>query len=406
MKAFDFARDLDTLRTQGLLRQRKVAESACAPELTVDGKPVVAFCSNDYLGLAAHEEISSALSAAAGEHGVGSGASHLISGHHQLHAKLEDRLATFVGAERALSFSTGYMANLAVITALCGRGDAVFSDRLNHASLIDACRLSRAAIHRYAHRDINDLESQLASSDVARKVVVTDAVFSMDGDIAPLPELLRLCEEHDAMLVVDDAHGFGVLGENGRGSLSHHRAAFRQGGLDGALASRLVYMATLGKAAGVAGAFVAGSTDMIEWLLQKGRTYIFTTAAPPALAAAALKAIELIERGGDRRAHLNHLVDRFQTTFRPRRWTLMESVTAVQPVVIGSNDETVKLADTLMAQGIWVPAIRPPTVPDGSARLRISLSAAHTESQLDRLVDALHAAESGFGQARTGTGDR
>jgi len=389
MTAFDFERDLEDLRSQGLLRRRKVTDSPCSPELTVDGRSVVAFCSNDYLGLAAQPEIAEALASAARQHGVGSGASHLISGHHRLHEALETRLASFIGMERALTFSTGYMANLALITALCGRGDAVFSDQLNHASLIDACRLSRATIHRYPHRNVAALADQLARSDAARKLVVTDAVFSMDGDIAPLPELLSLCEQHDALLIVDDAHGFGVLGDNGRGTLSHFNMA--------GLSSRVVCMATLGKAAGVAGAFVAGSDKLIEWLLQKGRTYIFTTAAPPALAASVIKAIDLIEQGDDRRTRLNNLIARFRETLRPRRWRLMDSVTAIQPLVIGSNAEALHVADNLMDQGLWVPAIRPPTVPAGTARLRLSLSAAHTEAHIDRLVSALQRAESDAG---------
>ncbi len=398
MTAFDFERDLAALRAQGLLRRRKVADSACGPELTVDGKAVTAFCSNDYLGLAAHPDIAEALGRAAREHGTGSGASHLISGHHRLHEDLEVRLARFTGTERALTFSTGYMANLALITALCGRGDAVFSDELNHASLIDACRLSRATIHRYAHRDVRALAEQLARSEARRKLVVTDAVFSMDGDIAPLPELLELCQTHEAMLVVDDAHGFGVLGTHGRGTLSHFGIDSQDDGLQRPSSSPVAYMATLGKAAGVAGAFVAGSAGLIEWLLQKGRTYIFTTAAPPALAASVVEALRLMEQGDDRRAHLKKLIARFRGTLRPKRWVLLDSETAIQPLVIGGNEEALRVADALLAEGLWVPAIRPPTVPAGTARLRLSFSAAHTEAQIDRLVAALHRAEAAVGR--------
>lgn len=379
MSAFDFEHDLDVLHGQTLLRRRRVVESACVPELTVDGRPALAFCSNDYLGLAAEPAIAEAVAAAARQYGVGSGASPLISGHHSLHEALESRLADFTGMERALSFSSGYMANLALITALAGRGDAVFSDSLNHASLIDACRLSRADIHRHPHNHVESLAHDLAQSTARRKLVVTDAVFSMDGDIAPLSELLALCERHDAMLVVDDAHGFGILGANGRGTLSHF----------GISSPRIAYMATLGKAAGVAGAFVAGSASLIEWLLQKGRTYIFTTAAPPSLAAGIMKALELIEHGDYRRSHLQQLVARLRANLRPARWSLLYSETAVQPLVIGGNVETMRVADALMEEGLWVPAIRPPTVPAGAARLRISLSAAHTEAHVDRLVDAL-----------------
>lgn len=384
MSSFDFEHDLDLLREQSLLRQRKVADSACGPEVIVDGKPVLAFCSNDYLGLAAAPEIAEALSAAAQKHGVGSGASHLISGHHRLHQQLEIRLAQFSGLERTLTFSTGYMANMAVIAALAGRGDAVFSDALNHASLIDACRLSRAEIHKYPHGNVAALADQMAQCQAKRKLVVTDAVFSMDGDIAPLPQLIDLCERHDAMLVVDDAHGFGVLGVNGRGTLSHL----------GIASSCIVYMGTLGKAAGVAGAFVGGSSNLVEWLLQKGRTYIFTTAAPPPLAAALIKAVDLVEHGDHRRTHLQHIIKRFRTRLETGRWQLLDSQTPIQPLLIGSNDETLRVAEVLMSEGLWVPAIRPPTVPAGTARLRISLSAAHTETHIDRLVDALHRAAS------------
>ena len=387
MSAFDFEPDIDALHEQGLFRRRRVVESACKPEVTVDGKPVLAFCSNDYLGLAAEPVIAEALAAAARQYGVGSGASHLISGHHSLHEALESRLAEFTGLERALSFSTGYMANFALITALAGRGDAVFSDALNHASLIDACRLSGAEIHRHLHCDVESLAHNLARSTARRKLVVTDAVFSMDGDIAPLPEYLALCERHDAMLVVDDAHGFGVLGANGRGTLSRLEVS----------SPRIAYMATLGKAAGVAGAFAAGSAGMIEWLLQKGRTYIFTTAAPPLLAAAALKALELIEHGDHLRSHLQKLVARLRAGLRFARWSLLESETAVQPLVIGGNSATVRVADALLEEGVWVPPIRPPTVPAGAARLRISLSAAHTEAHVDRLIEALRRAETTIG---------
>jgi len=383
MRDFDFDSGLDALRERALLRRRKVAGSACQPQTVVDGKTVLAFCSNDYLGLAAHSQIAETLAAAALRHGVGSGASHLISGHHQLHETLERDLARFTGLERTLSFSSGYMANQALITSLVGRGDAVFSDALNHASLIDACRLSRAEIHRYPHLDVAALAAQLAQSNAARKLIVTDAVFSMDGDIAPLPQLLELSERHDALLVVDDAHGFGVLGANGRGSLSHF----------GLASPRIAYMATLGKAAGVSGAFVGGSAGLIEWLVQKGRTYIFTTAAPPAIAAAQSKALELIEQDEQRRTHLRELIARFRTRLRLRRWSLIESQTPIQPLLIGENDEAVQVADRLMDDGLWVPAIRPPTVPAGTARLRITFSAAHSHAHVEQLVDALQRAE-------------
>lgn len=379
MSAFDFENDIEALRAQTRLRRRKVVDSACEPQLMLDGRPTLAFCSNDYLGLAAEPALAEAVSAAARQYGVGAGASHMISGHHRLHEALESRLAEFTGCERALTFSTGYMANLALVTVLVGRGDAVFSDDLNHASIIDACRLSRAEIRRYPHGDVRSLARNLAQSTARRKLIVTDAVFSMDGDIAPLPHLLALCEQHDAMLAVDDAHGFGVLGPQGRGTVAHF----------GLRSPRIAYMATLGKAAGVAGAFVAGSANLIEWLLQKGRSYIYTTAAPPLLAAGVIKAIDLIEQGDHRRRRLQELVSRLRATLHPARWSLLASQTAVQPLVVGGNAETLHVAEKLLEQGLWVPAIRPPTVPEGTARLRISLSAAHTEAHVDRLVEAL-----------------
>ena len=389
MHEFDFESGLDALRERALLRRRKVASAACQPQTVVDGRPVLAFCSNDYLGLAANSQIAEALAAAALRYGVGSGASHLISGHHQLHETLEGELARFTGLERTLSFSTGYMANLALVTSLVSRGDAVFSDTLNHASLIDACRLSRAEIHRYPHCDLEALAAQLAQSKAARKLIVTDAVYSMDGDIAPLPQLLELSEHHDALLVVDDAHGFGVLGTSGRGSLSHFGLVSPVSNAP----SRIAYMATLGKAAGVSGAFIGGSAGLIEWLVQKGRSYIFTTAAPPAIAAAQSKALELIEHDQQRRDHLMDLIARFRSRLQLQRWSLIESQTPIQPLVIGENDETVQVADRLMDEGLWVPAIRPPTVPVGTARLRITFSAAHSHAHVDRLVDALQRAE-------------
>ena len=372
---------LDELAQQGLQRRRRIVEGACAPLVEVEGRRLLAFASNDYLGLANHPDLIAAAQDGAQRYGVGSGASHLVSGHGRAHELLEARLAQFVGMPRALGFSTGYMANLAIVPALLGRHDAVFGDRLNHACLVDAALLSRAGYHRYPHGDLAALERQLARSSAPRKLIATDAVFSMDGDIAPLPDLLRLAERHDAWLLVDDAHGFGVLGPQGRGSLAHF-------GLE---SPRLILMGTLGKAAGVAGAFVAGHPSVIEWLLQRARPYIFTTAAPPLLAHTLLAAIDLVERGDDRRSHLGQLVGRLREGLAGLRWPLGDSATPIQPIVIGDNHETLRIAQALDERGIWAPAIRPPTVPHDQARLRISLTAAHTRAQVDRLVDALKA---------------
>lgn len=371
--------ELAALADDGLQRRRRIVEGACGPLVEVDGRTLLAFASNDYLGLANHPALIAAAQEGAARYGVGSGASHLVSGHTRAHEALEARLAAFVGMPRALGFSTGYMANLAVIPALLGRKDAVFADKLNHACLVDATLLSRAEHHRYPHGDLATLARQLAQSRAPRKLIATDAVFSMDGDIAPLPELLALAEAHDAWLLVDDAHGFGVLGPQGRGSLA-------QFGLD---SPRLILMGTLGKAAGVAGAFVAADALVIEWLLQRARPYIYTTAAPPLLAHALLTALELIEAGDARRAHLFALIARLRAGLSALRWQLADSPTPIQPLVIGDNRETLRVAQALDAQGIWTPAIRPPTVPRGQARLRISLSAAHSEAQVDRLVAAL-----------------
>ena len=373
--------ELASLAGQGLQRRRRIVEGVCGPLVEVDGRTQLAFASNDYLGLAGHRDIVAAAREGAERYGIGSGASHLVSGHSRAHELLEARLAGFVGMPRALGFCTGYMANLAVIPALLGRNDAVFADRLNHASLVDAAVLSRAEHHRFPHRDLAALERQLARSEAPRKLIATDAVYSMDGDIAPLPGLLDLAQKHDAWLLVDDAHGFGVLGPQGRGTLAHF----------GLASPRLILMGTLGKAAGVAGAFVAAHETVIEWLLQRSRPYIFTTAAPPLLSHALLTAIDLIERGDARRAHLNALIARLRDGLNGLRWPLADSRTPIQPLSIGDNHATLAVAQALDAQGIWTPAIRPPTVPRGEARLRISLTAAHDEVQVERLVSALRA---------------
>lgn len=372
---------LAQLATEGLRRRRRTLDAPCGPEAIIDGRPVVAFCSNDYLGLANHPAIVAAAQEAAGRWGVGSGASHVVSGHLRPHEDLEARLATFVGRERALYFTTGYMANLAIVPTLVERHDAIFADRLNHASLIDAALLARAEHVRYPHGDVDALAARLEQSRARRKLILTDAVFSMDGDLAPLPELFALAERFDAWLVVDDAHGFGVLGPSGRGSIAHFELP---------PSPRLILMGTLGKAAGVSGAFVAGDQRVIDWLVQRARPYIFTTASSPLIAAALLASLDLIAAGDERRAHLRRLIDRLRSGLEELPWRLLPSPTAIQPLLIGGNDAVVRLSERLFAQGLWVPAIRPPTVPAGTARLRISLSAAHDETQIDALITALH----------------
>ena len=374
--------ELAALDGSGLRRHRRRLESAQTAHVTVAGKRYIAFCSNDYLGLASHPALIAAAQAGAAQFGVGAGASHLVLGHMRPHEALESELAAFVGLPGALLFSTGYMANLGIVTALTGREDAVFADRLNHASLNDACLLSRAQFKRYAHNDLAQLERLLAATQARRKLIVADAVFSMDGDIAPVPELLALAERYDAWLMLDDAHGFGVLGAHGRGVLEHFNLRH----------PRIVYMATLGKAAGVFGAFVAGEMILIETLLQRARTYIYTTAMPPMLVRALSKSLQLIEAGGAARAGLHKKINQLNQILinsLPDAWRWLPSVTAIQPLVVGENRVALALADQLAARGVLVPAIRPPTVPLGTARLRISLSAAHTEDDVSILADAL-----------------
>ena len=380
---------LAELDERGLRRRRRVTVTPCAPKVQVDGRSLLTFCSNDYLGLASHHRISDALREGVALYGAGSGASHLISGHSRAHAILEERLAEFVAphleAPRALYLSTGYMANIAILTALGGADAEIFSEEFNHASLIDGARLSRSPVKIYPHGDTDTLASQLAASKAATRIVVTDSVFSMDGDLAPLPALLALCEQHGAWLVVDDAHGFGVMGASGRGALEHFNLA----------SPYLIYMGTLGKAAGVSGAFVAAHENVIEWLVQKARTYIYTTAAAPALAHALLASLELIGGvdGSIRRAHLQDLIRQFKQLLDLRRWRLLPSETPIQPVIIGSNDEVMQAAADLHAGGLWVPGIRPPTVPAGTGRLRITISAAHTGEQIAQLAHAVNALE-------------
>jgi 8-amino-7-oxononanoate synthase len=364
-------------------RRRRVVEviDAAAPtHVRVDGRECVEFCSNDYLGLAGHVEVRRAMGAAAERYGAGSGAAHLVAGHSPEHHALEEELAAFTGRERALCFSTGYMANLGIAGALLKRGDTVLEDRLNHASLLDAGLNSGARFARYAHLDSADLQRELSGASGARKLVLTDGVFSMDGDIAPLRELATLCRQHDAWLMVDDAHGFGVLGERGQGSVA-------AAGLMNDDAP--IYMATLGKAAGVFGAFVAGSEALIETLIQKARTYIYTTATPPGVAAAARAALRVIQRDSWRREQLNSHILRFRKAVTQLGLQLMNSATAIQPIVLGGEAAALAASATLLERGFLVTAIRPPTVPQGTARLRVTLSAAHSEADIDHLLDAL-----------------
>lgn len=381
-RALDAVADgLAAREAAGLARRRRTVDSRQGARLCVDGRAVVHFGSNDYLGLADDARVIAAAQRGAARYGVGAAASHLISGHHAPHEALERELAQWVAPcadARALLFSAGYLANLAIVTALCGRGDAVFGDRLNHACLNDAALLSRAQFVRYRHDDLDALRRRLAASRAPRKLICTDAVFSMDGDIAPLPSLLELAERHDAWLVVDDAHGFGVLGE-GRGTLAHCQVA----------SERIVYMGTLGKAAGVAGAFVAANGAIIETLLQTARTYVYTTASPPLLACALQESLALIRGEPQRRERLRTLIARFRAGAAALPWRVLPSQTAIQALWVGDNQSALRLSEALWQRGLWIPAIRPPTVPKGSARLRITLSAAHSDAEVTQLLGAL-----------------
>lgn len=376
--------ELQRRRDAGLYRSRRVMDSAPGISTVIDGKPMLSFCGNDYLGLANHSEIKQAFVDAVSQYGVGSGSAHLINGHSRLHEDCERRLAEFTGRERALLFSTGYMANLALASALLARGDLVIQDRLNHASLIDSARLSEATLRRYRHNDLEQLQAILASAPVdKRKLIMSDGVFSMDGDCADLVAISALAATHDAWIMVDDAHGFGLLGERGAGLLE-------QLGLSQSEVP--ILMATLGKAVGTAGAFIAGSEALIETLIQQARPYIFTTASPPAICAATLKSLDIIEKESWRRDRLADNIAYFRDRLLPLGLELMPSQTAIQPILIGDNHQTLALAEALFAQGIHVSAIRPPTVPAGSARLRITLSAAHEREHIDRLQSALQSA--------------
>jgi 8-amino-7-oxononanoate synthase len=379
----DSTRRLHSRKSNGLYRHRLTLEGSQGAHVSIAGQNYLSFCSNDYLGLANHPELIEAVCEGAHQYGVGAGASHLIIGHHTSHHKLEEMLANFTGFPRALLFSSGYMANAGVVTALVGRGDEIYSDKLNHASLNDAAMLSHAKWIRYPHLDLAILEQRLSVSQANCKLVITDAVFSMDGDIAPVTELLALCEKYNAWLLLDDAHGFGVLGNQGRGIVSHFNFS----------SPRIIYMATLGKAAGVSGAFVAGQEVVIETLIQYARSYIYTTAMPPLLSYTLLKSLVLIKREGWRRRKLTQLTKHLKKELKLLRWNLLPSDTPIQPVIIGGNSEVMQIRNALQERGILIPAIRPPTVPKNSARLRISLSAAHSTKDIERLAAALRELE-------------
>jgi len=377
--AFDLAARLAERRAADLYRQRPLLQSPQGPNVVVDGQPLLAFCSNDYLGLANHPEVIAAWQAGAERWGVGGGASHLVVGHSTPHHQVEEALAELTGRPRALLFSTGYMANLGAITALVGQGDTVLQDRLNHASLLDGGLLSGARFNRYLHNDAVSLANRLGKA-CGNTLVVTDGVFSMDGDLADLPALAEVARARGAWLMVDDAHGLGTLGAHGGGIVEHFGL-----GIDDVP----VLIGTLGKACGTAGAFVAGSDDLIEALVQFARPYIYTTSQPPALACATLKSLELLRRETWRREHLVGLIRQFREGAVQIGLQLMDSPTPIQPILIGDSAQALRLSQMLRERGLLVTAIRPPTVPAGSARLRVTLSAAHSEAQVQLLLNAL-----------------
>lgn len=388
MPAPDFTSDLNTLDAAGLRRRRRILESAQTPHLRAEGRDWLSFCSNDYLGLAAHPDLVAAVTSAAAQFGVGGGAAHLVSGHHALHQQLEDGLAAFMGRP-CLLFAGGFAANTGILPALVGRDDVILADKLVHASLIDGAQLSRATLRRFRHNDLAHLEQLLQAAAGKRCLIVVDGVFSMDGDVAPLPQILALAERYDAWVYVDDAHGFGVLGAQGRGSLEHF----------GLSSQRIIHLCTLGKAAGVAGAAVFAEQSVIDWLLQSARSYVFSTSSPPLLAAALSAALRLIQTEPQRRQSLQALISQLRQGCADLPWALLDSPTAIQPLIIGSNQAALAVAAALAERGIWVPAIRPPTVPVGTARLRITLTASHSADDVTQLLLALHqVAQAGIGQ--------
>ena len=378
---FNLQEQLASIEASNLYRHRQILESPQGIEIVASGKRYINFSSNDYLGLANHPDLIKAFREAAADYGIGSGAAHLICGHSTPHHALEEELADWLGRERALLFSTGYMANMGVISALLSRTDGVFEDRLNHASLLDGGLLSGARFERFHHSDCSDLQRRLTKSTAQRKLIVTDGVFSMDGDLAKLTALSACASDNDAWLMVDDAHGIGVLGTQGRGSLQVAQLDQQQAP---------VLMATLGKAMGTFGAFVAGSEELIEFLVQRARTYIYTTAMPAAIAQATRVSLKLVQTEDWRRQKLVDLVKQFQKGLIQLGIQPIQSTTPIQPILLGDSQRALQLSDALKQRGFWVTAIRPPTVAKGTARLRVTFSSSHEEHHVDRLLDALN----------------
>ena len=373
----DLASKLDKLNEKNLFRRRRLLSSAQEIEPVVDGKKVLSFCSNDYLGLANHEKVKQAYITAIKKYGIGTGASHLVTGHHECHAALEKELAEFLGCEKVLLFSTGYMANLGVVSTLASRDSVIFADKLNHASLNDAAIQSRASLKRYVHQDLIHLKKLLHSCDQKSRLILSDGVFSMDGTIAPISQLQDIAAKNQSQLIIDDAHGIGVLGNHGKGST------------EGILNDKTILVGTLGKAFGTFGAFVAAKQETIQWLIQRAHSYIYTTAAPPAIAEATRMSLRIIQKESWRREKLQELVNYFRKACEQMSIKLTNSQTPIQPIIVGPANISMKLSNSLLEKNILVPAIRPPTVPEGTARLRATFCANHTKQHIDKLIEVL-----------------
>ncbi len=376
----NFRKNLQQQKEQGLYRSRKILNSPQGRQIILNNKSVLNFCSNDYLGLANHPQVKQSFISAVQKYGVGSGAAHLVNGHTSAHHALEKELADFCGYPRALLFSTGYMANLGVAQSLCTKHDNMIEDKLNHASLLDAANISQARLLRYLHKDVKSLAGKLERCEMGEKLVSSDAVFSMDGDEANISAMVEQCKKYDATLMLDDAHGFGVLGEQGRGSVNQQKINPED---------VPVYMATLGKALGTAGAFVAGSEELIETLIQNARCYVYTTAMPPAIAEATRSSLQLLKTQSWRQQVLTENIETFKALAKVAGLNLLDSNSAIQPVIIGDSKRATKISDDLLDKGLHVAAIRPPTVPQNTARLRITLRADHTSKDIEKLLSEI-----------------
>ncbi len=372
--------ELAARQLAGRYRSHRLRRGAQGVRIEIDGKKMLSFCSNDYLGLANHNDLKKVFMATAEQEGVGSGAAHLLTGHSQAHHDLAAALADFLGYQRVLLFSSGYMANIGVLDGLLGKNDVLLQDKLNHASLLDGGRLSTATQRRYAHTDMAALERRLEQDTMGHTLIATDSVFSMDGDLAPLPEIMDLASQHQAGVLVDDAHGFGVLGDAGQGSVAHWKLSSEKSP---------IIMGTFGKALGTAGAFVAADETVIETLIQQARSYVYTTAQPAAIAAATLASLKLVQTESWRREKLQALIAQFKQGAAQLGLAIMPSITPIQPIVIGDDKRAIDIGRAMEAKGILVGVIRPPTVPEGSARLRITLSANHSEADVIQLLDTL-----------------